>query len=271
MPSASHVTVIDLRARPHRLTPHEWSPHVRRDPARIVGIVLHQWGTPVSPKADDLLRLGPVAALAERALGVPYGISVGVAQTKDGPRGVVVLAHPIERYTHASDAGNRDYLAIGVMGRHPFREEERVDSRHAPMTDVLRAAISVAIGEAMHMIDDASRGGANADHGALRLITHRQCANGPRDHFSCPGEAVLSAALDSVAVMNGAVVPNPELVLLPEFGKPWPAEWRRHLRPEPQSVLTFDMAEVFSVPASAPRPVPADRSYSGPLGVAADD
>jgi len=36
-------------------------------------------------------------------------------------------------------------------------------------------------------------------------------------------------ALRSPSVRDGLLVPDPDLVIVPEWGKAWPASWRRHL------------------------------------------
>jgi hypothetical protein len=134
------VQVFDLRGEPHQLAAGEWTPHVRRDPAELRGVVLHQWAvTQVGTMSSLRARYGEPLALARRGLSTPYTISCGV--TANGGVPVVSIAHPLERYTYASDAGNRHYLAIGVMGLFPFVESAR--------SEALRAAVSRALLVAM--------------------------------------------------------------------------------------------------------------------------
>lgn len=222
-PAPPKVQVFDLRGEPVALEPREWSPRRRREPARLLGVVLHQWGSKVGTTGANRLRHGEPEALARRAPAAPYHVSCGV--TRSGVP-VVALAHPLERYTHASDAGNLSYISVGVMGLFPFEAEQRNPARHSPVTDVLRAAVDRALLEAALMLEAAQPGG-----GPWHLVTHRQCANGQDDHFACPGEDVVDMAVRSLVVTGGALVPDPDLVLLPEHGKPWPAAWRRCLRP----------------------------------------
>lgn len=235
------VQVFDLRAAPCRLGRREWQPRLRRDPSEFAGVVLHSWGTKVGTTGANRIRHGSeVRALADRALDVPYGITCGVTALSGEP--VVTIAHPIERYTNASDAGNRHWLAVGVMGLFAYDAALHNPARHTAVTDALLAAIDHALREAVRLVHEAQMraDGLSDDDIAelggscgrpLALITHRQCANEPRDHFACPGEAVVEAALASDAVRSGLLVPDPDRVLLPEFGKPWPESWRRHLSP----------------------------------------
>jgi hypothetical protein len=216
------VLVFDLRDQPHRLSPKEWTPHVRRDQADLRGVALHAWGVrSVGTEARLRRRDGEPLALARRALATPYGISCGV--TERGGRPVVAVAHPLERYTMASDCGNAHYLAVGIMGLFAFTPREHVASRHTPATDALRAAVAVALEVAVDLL---------AEHaaGPFELITHRQCANGSRDHFACPGEAAVEMALASPAARDGLLVPDPDLRLDPRHGLAWPDPWRRHLQ-----------------------------------------
>lgn len=209
------VQVFDLRDVPCELAASRWTPHVPRDPADLRGVVLHSWGTPVGTTFAARRRFGEARALALRSLAAPYTVTAGV--TRAGVP-VVAIAHPVERYTYASDAGNAHYLAVGVMGLFPFTEDRR-KPKHSAMTEGLAAAIDKALDVAASLLPE----------GPHALVTHRQCINGKGDHAACPGEAVVAAALRSQAVICGALVPDPDLVLVAEFGRVWPVEWRRHL------------------------------------------
>jgi hypothetical protein len=99
-------------------------------------------------------------------------------------------------------------------------EEDDRRPHHTEVTDALQAAVDRALCEAVEML-----GGA----GPWSLITHRQAINGRADHECCPGEAVVMMALRSSAVRDGLLVPDPDHVILPAFGKSWPGSWRRHL------------------------------------------
>lgn len=223
---STEVQVFDLRSEPCELAEHRWSRHAHRDPAALRGSVLHAWDAEVGTTVENRNRWGEAGALARRGLRAPYGVSCGV--TRSGIP-VVALCHPLERYTFASDAGNRHYLSIGVMGVHPFTEAERT-SRHTPMSPALAAAIGAALAAACDLLAKAGAG-----DGPWPLLTHRQCINGPGDHDHCPGEAVVAAALASAPVADGLLVADPNLVLVPEFGKPWPEAWRRRV-PLPRQV-----------------------------------
>lgn len=227
------VQVFDLRGEPHQLARDEWTPHVKREPEDMRGVALHAWGArKVGTMGSLRARYGEALAFARRGLTVPYTITAGV--TAIGGLPVVSVVHPAERYTFASDAGNAGFLSVGVAGLFAFTREAHNDTRHTAMTAALAEAIDVALGEAVHMLDDFVAADA-----PWALVTHRQCANGKRDHFACPGEALLAAALQSHAVSSGLLVPEPDLVLDPRYGKPWPPEWRRHLRQPRQSDLVF--------------------------------
>lgn len=211
------VALFDLRAEPCELAAVRWAPHKRRDPSRLRGIVLHSWAVKVGTAPESRRRYGEPLALARRALAAPYFASGGL--TRAG-LGVAALAHPVERYTYASDAGNSEWLAVSVMGAFPFTEAKR-RPHHSLMSDALAEVIAEMLAHAVkHMAE------ATGSSGPFPLITHRQTINGKGDHAACPGEAVVRAALRSPAVVDGALVPDPDLVLVPEWGRAWPAEWR---------------------------------------------
>lgn len=218
------VQVFDLRDVPHQLARDEWTPHVKREPEDMRGVALHAWGArKVGTMGSLRARYGEALAFARRGLTVPYTITAGV--TVIGGQPVVSVVHPAERYTFASDVGNASFLSIGVAGLFAFTREAHNDTRHTSMTGALLEAVDVALQEAARMLGEFS-----GSTGPWALVTHRQCANGQRDHFACPGEALLGAALQAHAVGSGLLVPEPDLVLDSRYGKPWPPEWRRHLR-----------------------------------------
>lgn len=132
------------------------------------------------------------------------------------------IAHPLERYTYASDAGNAHFLAVGVMGLFPFVERQRSVHRHTPVTDALRAAVDRALEVAADLLGEHGLG-------APLLVCHRQCINGRKDHDLCPGETVVEMALRSTAVEVGGYRVDPDLVLDRDHGLRWPEEWRRNL------------------------------------------
>ena len=213
------VHVVDRRVDPCRLLRNQWSPHHVRDPAKFKGIAIHQWATKVSTEGRLRIRYGSEAeALGRRGVKVTYGISAGVGEIEGVP--VVSLAHPPERYTYASDSACSDYISIGVMGLFPYTEDQRVAGKHTEVTPALIAAVNEAIEQAIAQMQG---------DGPWALITHRQGINGRGDHEECPGEAVVAMALMSDAVKDGRLVPDPDLVLVPKWGKPWPEAWRRHL------------------------------------------
>lgn len=219
------VEVFDLRGEPHQLARDEWTPHLRRDPAEMRGVVLHQWGVrQVGTMGGMRARYGEPMALARRALATPYTISCGVTAIGGVP--VVAIAHPLERYTYSSDAGNAHYVSIGVMGLFPFVERQRSALRHTPPSEALQAAVSRALEVAADLLGEHAGAGV-----PWQLVTHRQCANEKRDHVACPGEAVVKMAIRSPTTRDGLLVADPDLVLVPPHSLPWPAEWRRHLSP----------------------------------------
>lgn len=221
--STPEVQVFDLRGEPPQLPDGRWTPHVRRDPAQLRGAALHGWGVrQVGTLASQRARYGEPLALARRALRTPYGVTAGV--TAHGKVPVVAIAHPLERYTYASDAGNMHFLAIGIMGLFPFVEAQRSVHRHTPDSEALQAAVDRALEVAADLF---------AEHGVREplLVTHRQCVNGKRDHVCCPGEAVVQMALRSPAYELGGFRADPDLVLDGRHGLPWPEEWRHHLSP----------------------------------------
>lgn len=232
--TGGEVRVFDLRAEPCELAAGRWNSRRRRAAAEIRGVVLHQWGTSVDTTAGDRMRLGEPLALARRALRAPYTVACGVT---DAGVPVVSVAHPLERYTYASDAGNANYLAIGVMARLPFAAEEHHPVRHAAWTDAMEAALHRALEVAVCLVEGAPLDDLTLPDAPLALITHRQCANEPHDHFTCSGEHVVAASLRSESVRAGVLIPDPDLVILPKYGKTWPDAWRRHL--PKQAALDF--------------------------------
>lgn len=211
--------VIDLRDEPNILAPGKWTALVSRDPATMRGVVCHQWASPVgTTSAQRQAHGGQRMALAHRAREAGYGISAGVDE-RGQP--LVVLAHPVERYTYTSDAGCRDFVSVSVYGLFAYDDRKRSPTRHTAITDALAEAVDIALREASAQI------GSDGPH---LLITHRQCANGPRDHFACPGESVAKMVAQSSAVADGLLVIDPDIVLDAKYSKPWPEHWRRHIR-----------------------------------------
>ena len=216
------VHVVDLRGEACILRRGQWSPHTPRKREALRGVVLHQWASPVGTEARLRQRFKSEAeALGRRGAKAPYTISCGVGQLTGVP--VVSLAHPPDRYTFASDDASGDYIAVGVMGLFPFEEADR-RPHHTEVSDALQAAVDRALQEAVAMLDG---------DGPWSLITHRQSINGAGDHACCPGESVVMMALRSSAVRDGLLVPDPDHVILPAFGKVWPESWRRHLEQRP--------------------------------------
>lgn len=223
---------FDLSASPVVLRPRRWNPLAHRDPAAQRGIVSHSWASKVGTTAAERLRHGEPLALARRALEAPYTISAGVTS-----RGVpvVALAHPVTRYTYASDAGCSDFISIGIMGVFPFEESTRNATRHTALTVAMLAAVNDAMEWAAEILAESAGDGPHI------YITHRQCINGRGDHAQCSGEAVVKMCLASQAVASGRIIADPDLVLVPEFGRPWPASWRSHLQTASGNVCDFGL------------------------------
>lgn len=214
------VLVVDLRGEAVVLRARQWTPHVRRDPSKMRGVVLHTWDAVVGTEGRLRQRFGGEGpALARRAISAAYTISAGMGQLTGVP--VVALAHPVERYTYASDSACGEYLAVGVMGRFAF-EENDATANSDMYRQALLDAVDRALTEAVAML--SGEGG-----GPWALITHRQGVNGKGDHRECPGESVVAMAMRSSAVRSGLLVPDPDLVIVPDWGRPWPEAWRRHL------------------------------------------
>lgn len=222
-PGPEDVLVVDQRSEACVLRKDQWTPHLRRDPSRFRGVALHVWASHVGTEARFRAKFGGEAqALARRGPHVPYTISAGVTLVSGEP--VVSLAHPPTRYTYASDSACAEFVSVGIMACFPFEEADRNEPHDTPLMPALFAAVDRALSEAVAMLP----GG-----GPWSLITHRQAINGPRDHVLCPGEASVVLALASDAVKSGLLIPDPDLVVLPAWGKPWPASWRRHLQVRP--------------------------------------
>lgn len=217
------VRHFDLSAEPVQISRRQWNPHKVRDPGLLRGIVLHQWESPVGTMAVNRARYGEAEALARRGLATSYTIDAGVARHSGEP--VVVLAHPVSRYTHASDSACGEWIAIGVMGRFAYDDERDPSARaYTEETPALILAVGAAIDLAVRLL-----AGDDNDAGPWALITHRQAVNGRGDHRECPGEAVVRMAMMADAVRRGVIVPDPDMVLVPEWGLPWPSHWRRYL------------------------------------------
>lgn len=243
--AAIQVQRFDLRGEPIVLAPEKWNPHMLRDPRTMRGVVLHAWDVSVGTEARLRMSLGGEGpALARRALGAPYNVCGGVGRITGVP--VVVLAHPVERYTHASDAACRDFVSVGLMGRFPFTAGEDNGRPGTVITDALQAVVDAALDEAVKMLPEGDR--------PHLLITHRQACNGQRDHFNCPGEAAVMMALRSPAVRSGLLVPDPELVLVAGVGRPWPGHWRRHFVGRPATKPPALLAPVLVDDDDRPKP-----------------
>ena len=218
----SNAAVIDLRGEAVVLAPKKWTALVRRDPSTMRGVVMHSWGTSVGTTSAVRRKYGSQRlALAHRAREAGYTISAGVDAAGDP---LVVLVHPVERYTYTSDAGCRDFVSIGVFGAFAYDERKRSPVAHANSSPALTEAIDIALREAAATISAP----VGPDRPRL-LITHRQCCNGRRDHFACPGELVVAMALSTSAMRDDALfVADPDIVLDAKFSRAWPEHWRRH-------------------------------------------
>jgi pimeloyl-ACP methyl ester carboxylesterase len=211
------VQVFDFRSEPVQLKRGQWAEGIARDPESQRGVVMHSWGTKVGTTIANRRKYGSEAeALARRALAATYLISAGVTSTGIP---VVVLAHPVERYTFASDAANRDWTPIGVMGLFPAYERNRT-LMHSVVTDALRAAVDTAL----FIAAAECLGGREG----LDLIAHRQACNQSSDHFACCTEAVARMVCESEAVAQGLFIPRPDITLH-ELSRPWKPDWRRHI------------------------------------------
>lgn len=211
------VLVFDLRAEPCELKPGQWAPLVTRSAEGQRGACLHSWGTAVGTTIANRRRWGSeAAALARRALAVPYHISWGVTR---GGVPVVALAHPVERYTFHGDHANRDFVGIGGMVHAPAYERSRTTT-HTRITDAHRAAMDMALELAAIEYLPEREG--------LDLIAHRNACNQPGDHFGCCTEAVIALACGSSAVSGGVFIPRPD-ERLHDLSRVWPPAWRRHI------------------------------------------
>lgn len=219
------VHVFDLQDEPCVLKTRQWSPTVQRDPKDQRGICLHQWDTEVGTELRFRRQYGEPEALARRALRVPAHISVGVTQLSKTP--IVSIAHPLTRYLMGSDAANAHYLTMEVMGNFPFEEATR-SMHHTEITEVLEAAVEVGLEVAATLLNEW------AGSAPWEVITHRQACNSKGDHRTCCGEAVVAMACKATSNTKALFDLNPDRVLVPEWGKAWPASWRSHI---PKKVL----------------------------------
>lgn len=213
---------VDLRGgEPPR---ERWDPAERRAipyprPADIGGhgalVLVHQtdctWGTTAKQRAAaggdrELAR-------AQRMRATPYhygalGVT-GVAQA--------VALWPLEAYTYHANAGNRYAVGLGIEGRWPRAEAERLP-RHMPAPGSPGAeAVAEAAREALRWaVEDLLAAGA----GSVALVTHRQTnpARGPD-----PGEALLEALAPAAAALGVPALPG----WVRGRGRPWPTAWRQ--------------------------------------------
>jgi hypothetical protein len=230
------VQVFDFRALPVQLKRKQWAEGITRDASAQRGVVGHSWGTKVGTEIRLRRKYGSeAAALAMRSLDASYHISAGVTSTGVP---VVAMAHPVERYTYASDAANREWTSIGVMGLFPAYERNRT-LMHSVVTDALRAAVDTAL----YLAATEYLGGREG----LDFIAHRQACNQSSDHFACCTEAVARMVCESSAVAQGLFVPQPDITLH-ELSRPWKPDWRRHIVQRSPPVTAVVVPE-FTPPA----------------------
>lgn len=211
------VRIFDLRAEPCELGQGQWAPLVTRSAEDQRGACLHSWGVKVGTTIAARRKWGSeAAALARRALRVPYHISWGV--TSAGVP-IVVLAHPVERYTFHGDHANRDFVGIGGMVYAPAYESGRAGA-HTAITDAHRAAMDMAL----ELAAVEYLGGREG----LDLIAHRNACNQASDHYGCCTEAIVALACESSAVQSGVFIPRPD-ERLHRLSRAWRPEWRRHI------------------------------------------
>lgn len=219
---AGDVLVFDLRNEPIALEAREWDRRKKRNPKAARGIALHQWGVKVGTTIGNRKRYGEEEALARRALGVPAHLSLGVTLQSQTP--IVAICHPLDRHVYGSDDGNSSFVTVETMGSFPFEEKTR-NRTHTEVTPQLAAAMSVGLQVTLDLLDEWS-----PRQGPWELVTHRQCCNSRNDHTACPGEAPVMMAMGAIiGGLGPRLQPNPDLVLDPKWGKPWPESWRSHL------------------------------------------
>ncbi len=147
-----------------------------RSLAEVRRVVLHQWGAHASlvRRRGESLEESAI----RRARSVPYHLSVFSG-------GLVVWAWPATVSSWASNGYNRTSLAIGVGGRFPGLERDRlpVHSQIEDFADGLRVALA-AVAEQLP---------------GLAIVTHRQASRG---RGADPGEALARVAARAACALG---------------------------------------------------------------------
>lgn len=197
---------------------------IKRDPASLDRIILHQWGAVVGVSSAARRRVAEgksseLLELATRATRAPYHFGAGCDSSGQG---FAVRAWEPWVYTWASNALNRRSLAVGIMGRFPKMSARWVAARHTPLDQVepLMAAGRLAVELAAANIPEA-------DDPPL-VLTHSQIIGEPSGHdrSSDPGEIVIELVVAPL-VAAGVIRVDPDHAQ--DHGDPWPEAWRRHV------------------------------------------
>jgi len=188
-----------------------------RSAEAIDRVLMHHWGSPVSPAGDDaapwalLQRDRPAddvereaLLLAARAVRVPYAISVGAV----GEVGLVIRAWPATLTMQHAAGQNATSYGVGIMGRWDRRAVDDAQRKRSTL-DAIAAAGAVALELAA----------AECGVAVPMLHTHSQSAPKPDD----PGEWIVRHVVGP-AVERRIVVVDPDWYT--GKGRPWPRWWR---------------------------------------------
>lgn len=166
-----------------------------RLPSAVRLLVLHQWGAhaDLRPLRGETLE----ACAVRRARSTPYHLSVFA-------RGPVVWAWSPTISSWASNRFNRASIAIGVGGRFPGVEAERLPT-HSRTEDFEKQLVEALAAVARRLP-------------GLTVVTHRQASRARR---ADPGEAIAAIAAREAPAL-GLVVDFERVV---GSGAPCPASW----------------------------------------------
>lgn len=195
------------------------SPSVRRNPADVSTVVLHQTAVEMPPSAGLVKRYGAECGAAYRAARTAYHVLAG-------PFGVCV-AKPLDVYANHAGVLNRFSVGFAVVGRFPGLRDDpatkpREDIRtlwrwkESPAT-VLTPELIVAAREGLALMVQQGR---QMGMPLTRILAHRQGSAGRR---ADPGEALWQALVVEFATpyLGLEVVPDETW----KDGRPLPAAW----------------------------------------------
>ena len=196
------------------------SPSVRRDPATITTIVLHQTATEMPPSSRLVAKHGVEQAAARRAARAAY-------HTLALPTGDVVRAKPIDVYAHHAGLLNATSVGVAVVGRFPGLLDDPTTKRREdlwslwnwrkrPASEITPELVDAGREAIAITVRDAKALGGDIDF----IVAHRQSSKNRR---SDPGEELWARLVLEYAVPKLGLRARPGFTL--GTGRPVPAAW----------------------------------------------